>query len=81
MVISVTVKYPIKGEPVKFLLLCICVSLLPLYADKIEFNQHIRPILSDKYFHCHGPDEKHIKGKLQLHTFEFATKKLAACRA
>lgn len=41
--------------------------------EKISFNQHIRPILSDKCFYCHGPDEKHIKGKLQLHTFEKAT--------
>ncbi|MCM8526649.1 MAG: DUF1549 domain-containing protein, partial [Lentisphaeraceae bacterium] len=41
--------------------------------EEISFNAHIRPILSDKCFHCHGPDEKHIKGKLQLHTFEKAT--------
>jgi hypothetical protein len=47
-----------------------------LLAEKVEFNQHIRPILSDKCFHCHGPDEKHIKGKLQLHKFDKATKKL-----
>ena len=65
----------------KFLLLCFCVSIVPLYAEKIEFNQHIRPILSDKCFHCHGPDEKHVKGKLQLHTFEFATKKLGKKKA
>lgn len=44
--------------------------------EKISFNEHIRPILSDKCFHCHGPDAKHIKGKLQLHTFELATKRL-----
>ena len=41
--------------------------------EKLSFNERIRPILSDKCFHCHGPDEKHIKGKLQLHTFEKAT--------
>jgi hypothetical protein len=44
--------------------------------EKLSFNEHIRPILSDKCFHCHGPDEKHIKGKLQLHSFEPATKNL-----
>ena len=49
----------------------ICLSTLA--EDKISFNESIRPILSDKCFHCHGPDEKHIKGKLQLHTFEKAT--------
>ena len=42
-------------------------------AEKLSFNEHVRPILSDKCFHCHGPDEKHIKGKLQLHTFDKAT--------
>ena len=47
-----------------------------LGSEKLSFNEHIRPILSDKCFHCHGPDEKHIKGKLQLHTFEKATKGL-----
>jgi len=29
--------------------------------EKIDFNQHIKPILSDRCFKCHGPD----KGKLQ----------------
>lgn len=46
-------------------------------ADELSFNKHIRPILSDKCFQCHGPDAKHIKGKLQLHTFELATKNLS----
>ena len=30
----------------------------PCRADQIEFNQHIRPILSDRCFQCHGPDDK-----------------------
>jgi hypothetical protein len=29
--------------------------------EKIDFNQHIKPILSDRCFKCHGPD----KGKLE----------------
>ncbi len=41
--------------------------------DKVEFNQHIRPIFSDTCFHCHGPDEHKAKAKLQLHTFAKAT--------
>ena len=44
--------------------------------EKIDFNRQIRPILSDKCFFCHGPDAKEIKGDLQLHSFELATKKL-----
>lgn len=47
-----------------------------LSAEKIDFNRQIRPILSDKCFFCHGPDAHEIKGDLQLHTFELATKKL-----
>jgi hypothetical protein len=35
-------------------------------AERIRFNQQIRPILSDKCFHCHGPDEKDRKGNLRL---------------
>ena len=49
----------------------LCVSLVLLvcniHADnKIDFNKDIRPILSDKCFHCHGPDEHDRKGKLRL---------------
>ncbi|MCM8536881.1 MAG: PSD1 and planctomycete cytochrome C domain-containing protein [Lentisphaeraceae bacterium] len=57
------------------------VSVLLLFslfvrAEDIDFNRQIRPILSDKCFFCHGPDETDIKGKLQLHTLEAAMKKL-----
>jgi hypothetical protein len=37
-----------------------------LFAEKVDFNQQIRPILSDRCFHCHGPDEHDRKGKLRL---------------
>jgi hypothetical protein len=34
--------------------------------DKVDFTRHIRPILSDKCFACHGPEEKKAKGGLRL---------------
>ncbi|WP_344788967.1 DUF1553 domain-containing protein [Postechiella marina] len=39
---------------------------------KVDFNQHVKPILSDKCFLCHGPDAGNIKAGLQLHTAEVA---------
>lgn len=46
-----------------------------LWAE-ISFNRDIRPILSENCLSCHGADAKKAKGKLQLHTFELATKAL-----
>jgi hypothetical protein len=35
---------------------------------QIDFARDVLPILSDKCFHCHGPDEAGRKGKLRLDT-------------
>ena len=40
--------------------------------DKVDFNFHIRPILSDKCFACHGPDANQRKEELRLDTREGA---------
>lgn len=34
--------------------------------ETIDFNFHVRPILSDRCFACHGPDEKARKANLRL---------------
>jgi len=35
-------------------------------AEPIDFNFQVRPILADRCFKCHGPDEKARKAKLRL---------------
>ncbi|MEX0289213.1 MAG: DUF1553 domain-containing protein [Flavobacteriaceae bacterium] len=40
--------------------------------ENIDFNQHVKPILSDKCFICHGPDKAKVKAGLQLHLPELA---------
>ena len=34
--------------------------------DLVDYNLHIRPILSDRCFKCHGPDAKQRKADLRL---------------
>lgn len=36
--------------------------------EQVDFNFHIKPILSDRCFSCHGPDKSAVKADLQLHT-------------
>ena len=45
--------------------------------EQVDFNFHVRPILSDKCFECHGPDDRARKGGLSLHTREGAFATLA----
>src|ERR1700712_1174909 len=34
--------------------------------DQIDFNQDVKPILSDRCFSCHGPDKEKQKAGLRL---------------
>lgn len=40
--------------------------------ETVDFNIHVKPILSDKCFACHGPDLAAQKAGLSLHTPEMA---------
>ena len=50
------------------------IGALPTSADEvtIDYIRDIRPILSDKCYHCHGPDKKHRKADLRLDRKESA---------
>ncbi len=57
------------------------VALAPAaFAQKLEFNRDIRPILSDKCFKCHGPDAKNAKSEYRLDTFGHATAEIGGVR-
>ena len=45
--------------------------------DAVRFNDHIRPILSENCFHCHGPDANKRKAKLRLDTADGAANTLS----
>jgi hypothetical protein len=59
-------------------LLALGVGLLPApstlaAASRVDFSREIRPILSDKCFACHGPDDRERKGKLRFDHRDSAT--------
>jgi hypothetical protein len=47
----------------------VAYDLLP---DKLDYNEHVKPILSDKCFACHGPDKAKQKAGLRLDIADMA---------
>ena len=63
-------------------ILVVMVCSAPILADQpkpielpetISFDAHIRPIMSNTCFTCHGPDEDDNPSGLRLDSFEMAT--------
>jgi hypothetical protein len=49
----------------------------PAFGQPVDFNREVRPILSNKCFACHGPDDKARKAELRLDRRDAALKKEA----
>lgn len=59
-------------RPFRFPALLLSLTVVAGTAATVDFGREVRPIVSDKCFHCHGPDESGRKGKLRLDTREGA---------
>ena len=58
-----------------------CLVSTLVLGDEVDFSEKILPILSDKCFHCHGPDEADRKADLRLDTLEGITADLGGYSA
>jgi hypothetical protein len=55
-------------------ILAALLATLPSFGAKLDYNEDIRPILSENCFYCHGPDANKRKAKLRLDVREDALK-------
>ena len=46
--------------------------------DRVDYNYHVKPILSDRCYACHGPDDNTVEADLRLHVEDLAMKATAA---
>ena len=47
-------------------------AILALLPERVDYNFHVKPLLSDRCYACHGPDENARQSDLKLHTQEGA---------
>ena len=55
-----------------FTLFCAVELSFAQVPDKVRFNQHVRPIMSNTCFVCHGPDASHNDSGLRLDEYASA---------
>jgi uncharacterized membrane protein len=65
----------------RFAVLGFALSVCASADDAITFNEHIRPIMANNCFACHGVDAAHRKAKLRLDTAAGATAEKNGLRA
>ena len=56
----------LRMKPLLTLAIVGVVTATVTHASELSFNRDVRPLLSDRCFACHGPDEHNRKGKLRL---------------
>ncbi len=54
-------------------MVCCALPSSRLDGDEISFNRDVRPILSDRCFHCHGPDAENQDSEFRLDSRDHAT--------
>jgi hypothetical protein len=59
-----------EKQPTEHLVSTAKPSILP---ERVTFNAHIRPIMSNTCFACHGPDEEENESEFRIDSFETAT--------